>query len=202
MFEQGVSSDAANDPLSQTMNAHGDLVQRAREGDGSAFTELVRDFHAPLCTYLARLVGNDELGRDLAQETLLRAWTCLPELREEQHFKAWLYRIATNLAHSHLRRTRLIRWLPWAEVVEKSSPRELRIEGPEEQVGEADMIKKTLARLSPQYRTCLLLQVVAGFSQRDIALLLGISEKSVGSNVCRGRDQFRQIYQSLKGDTE
>ena len=96
----------------------------------------------------------------------------------------------------------LIRWLPWAEAAEKSSPRELRIEGPEEQVSEADMIKKTLARLSPQYRTCLLLQVVAGFSQRDIALLLGISEKSVGSNVCRARDQFRHIYQNLKGDTE
>ena len=184
------------------MNAHEVLTQRVRDGDEHAFTELVREFHTPLCTYLARLVGNDELGSDLAQETLIRAWTSLPTLREEQRFKAWLYRIATNLAHSHLRHARLISWLPWTEASERSSHSALHIAGPEEQVGENDMIRKTLARLSPQYRACLLLQTVAGFSQRDIAQLLGISEKSVGSNVCRARDQFRHIYSSLKGDTE
>jgi RNA polymerase sigma-70 factor (ECF subfamily) len=147
------------------------------------------------------MVGNDELGRDLMQETLIRAWTSLPELRADQHFKAWLYRIATNLARSHLRRARLIRWLPWTQTEEGASLKALSIEGPEERVSEADIISKTLLGLSPQYRTCLLLQVVGGFSQRDIALLLGISEKSVGSNVCRAREQFRHSYASLKGDT-
>lgn len=200
MLEQGVPGDLSGGSPSWVMNVHEERMRRVREGDESAFSELVRDFHAPLCSYLARMVGNDELGRDLAQETLIRAWMSLPELREEQHFKAWLYRIATNLARSHLRRASLIRWLPWAQTEEGASVA-LSIKGPEEQVSEADLIQTTLARLSPQYRTCLLLQVIAGFSQRDIALLLNISEKSVGSNVCRGREQFRHIYASLKGDT-
>lgn len=126
----------------------------------------------------------------------------MPQLREEQHFKPWLYRIATNLAHSHRRRVRLIRWLPWTEAAEGTPSGVPGIEGPEARVCEADLIHRTLARLSPQYRTCLLLQVVAGFSQRDIAQLRGISAKSVASNVSRGREQFRCIYASLKGDTE
>ena len=86
--------------------------------------------------------------------------------------------------------------------MEKETPAALRIQGPEEQVSETDLIQTVLARLSPQYRTCLLLQVIAGFSQRETAHLLGISEKSVGSNVCRGREQFRRIYASLEGDAE
>jgi RNA polymerase sigma-70 factor (ECF subfamily) len=113
MLEQGVQDDFADGPpddsSAQAMDMHDERLRRAREGDGSAFSELVRDLQVPLCSYLARMMGNDELGRDLMQETLIRAWTNLPELRADQHFKAWLYRIATNLARSHLRRTRPIR---------------------------------------------------------------------------------------------
>ena len=202
MLQRGVGFDFAHSANVQAPNISAERLQRARGGDGSAFTELVSDFHTPLCSYLARMVGDDELGRDLAQETLIRAWTNLPELREEQHFKAWLYRIATNLARSHLRRARLIRWLPWTQTEGATSLKSLSIECPEALVSEAEVVNETLARLSPQCRACLLLQVVGGFSQRDIARSLNISEKSVSSNVSRAREQFRRIYASLKGDSE
>lgn len=205
MLKQGAHRDSIDGPENSSVQAiaeQNECLRRARAGDGGAFSELIGDFYTPLCSYLARLVGNDELGRDLTQETLIRAWTSLPKLRDEQYFKAWLYGIATNLARSHLRHARLISWLPWAQTEESSSSQILAVEGPETQVSEADIIHKTLARLSPQYRTCLLLQVVGGFSQHDIALSLNISEKSVSSNVYRAREQFRHIYASLKGDTE
>jgi RNA polymerase sigma-70 factor (ECF subfamily) len=199
---QGIRNDPDISPTCREANTHEELVRRAREGDNSAFTELIRDIHIPLCTFLARLVGNDELGHDLAQETLLRAWKSLPGLREERYFKAWLYRIATNIAHSHQRSTRRMRWLPWTKIEAPDDLKALNIAGPEEHISEAEIVEKTLARLSPQYRTCLLLQLVAGFSQQEIAHLLGISQKSVGTNVCRGREQFRQIYQALKGNVK
>lgn len=201
MVEHGIPPDSPSSSLATSEKGHEDRIRQARAGDEHAFAALVHDLQAPLATYLARLVGNDELGRDLAQEALIRAWTSLPGLREEQYFKAWLYRIGTNLARSHLRRAHLIRWLPWIQTDPDGSPA-LHIQGPEEQVSEADLVQSVLARLSPQYRTCLLLQVVAGFSQREIAHLLGISEKSVASNVSRGREQFRRLYASLKGDPE
>jgi RNA polymerase sigma-70 factor (ECF subfamily) len=205
MLEQGIPQsippDRSSASLSLSVNGDEDRIRHARDGDESAFAALVRELQAPLCTYLARLVGNDELGRDLAQETLIRAWTSLPGLREEQYFKAWLYRIATNLARSHLRRAHLIRWLPWIQTDPEVSPA-LHIQGPEEQVSEADLVQTVLARLSPRYRTCLLLQVVAGFSQSETAHLLGISEKSVASNVSRGREQFRRLYASVNGDPQ
>src|SRR5436305_2085303 len=92
-----------------------ELIELARAGDREAFTRLFQRYNQQICTYLGRLVGNADLGRDLAQETFLHAWESLPALRSELSFKSWLYRIATNLARSHLRHEKLIRWLPWVE---------------------------------------------------------------------------------------
>ena len=53
------------------------VVEQARAGDHAAFTALFQHYNAPICRYLAHLVGNDELGRDLAQDTFLAAWRAL-----------------------------------------------------------------------------------------------------------------------------
>lgn len=178
------------------------VVELARGGDGLAFRDLFQKYNGQVCTYLARLVGSDEVGRDLAQETFLRAWKSLPEIRSDAHFKAWLFRIATNIAMSHLRHARLVRWLPWQEEDDVVSHINLSIAGPEEHAGEAECVQYALAQLAPQCRTCLLLQLVAGFSQREIAESLGIREKSVSAYVSRGREQFRRAYTRVKGAAE
>jgi RNA polymerase sigma-70 factor (ECF subfamily) len=178
------------------------LVGRARVGDRAAFTALFERYNAPICRYLARLVGDDELGCDLAQDTFLAAWRALPDAEVESYFAPWLYRIATNLARSHLRRSRLIRWLPWGEQGGRHPLAHPSIAGPEEQAGEAERIRLALAEVSPKNRSCLLLQVEAGFSQREIAALLNINEKSVSAYISRGRKQFRQAYRRLEDEPD
>ncbi len=193
--ETAPTADALESSLAQ-------VVELARAGDGHAFRDLFQKYNGQVCTYLARLVGNDEVGRDLAQETFIRAWKSLPEIRSDAHFKAWLFRIATNIAMSHLRHARLVRWLPWQEEENVISHINLSVDGPEEYTGEAECVQYALAQLAPQCRTCLLLQLVAGFSQREIAGSLGISEKSVSAYVSRGREQFRRAYTRVKGAAE
>ncbi len=63
------------------------VVGLARAGDGLAFRDLFQKYNGQVCTYLARLVGNDETGRDLAQETFVRAWKSLPAIRERRAFQ-------------------------------------------------------------------------------------------------------------------
>lgn len=180
---------------SQQIAALSEVVELARLGDAGAFAALFHQYNAPICAYLARMVGNDETGRDLAQETFLRAWRSLPALTGDSFkFKSWLYRIATNLARSHMRHERLMRWLPWAEHtgLQQSA-------GPEDSVSENECIRQALEQLAPQCRICLLLQVVGGFSQREIAAMLAINEKSVSAYISRGREQFRRYYRQVKG---
>ena len=176
-----------------------EIIEFARTGDQKAFTRLFEYYNGPICTYLAHLVGNDEVGRDLAQETFIRAWKGLPKLEGEISFRPWLYRVATNVARTYLKHERLMHWLPWADDEKDATRNVFSVAGPEEQAGEQECIVQILATLPPQCRTCLLLQHVAGFAQREIAAILGISEKSVSVYVSRGREQFRLTYQRLKG---
>lgn len=197
----GSIDEPARDDTASITLAVAEEVGKARIGDSQAFSALFQRYNGQLCTYLARLVGNDDVGRDLAQETFIRAWQSLPAIRSDAHFKSWLFRIATNEAKSHLRRGRRFRWLPWQEIdaLETTPHSSLSVEGPEEQTGEAECVQEAMARLAPRCRTCLLLQLVAGFSQREVAETLGISEKSVSAYVSRGREQFRREYHRIKG---
>jgi len=165
-----------DDPTSSSPAETARLIELAQEGDRQAFTCLFQRYHAQICTYLGRLVENDEAGRDLAQETFLQAWQHLPSLRDALSFQAWLYRIATNLAHSYLRREKQVRWLPWLERSEEETWRGLKLDGPEEQAGKNECMRLALAQVSPQNRSCLLLQMAAGFSQAEIAEIMGISQ--------------------------
>lgn len=198
-----LDADAAGNPPGNSTvgTSQTEMVELARQGDARGFTALFQSYNAQICTYLARLVGNDDVGRDLAQETFLRAWKSLPSIEDELRFKPWLYRIATNVARSHLRHERLIRWLPWVEHEDGRHAEQLQIAGPEEYTGELECVERVLAQLAPQCRICLLLQLVAGFSQREIAEALGISEKSVGAYVSRGREQFRRSYRQMKEES-
>jgi RNA polymerase sigma-70 factor (ECF subfamily) len=176
------------------------LVEQAQAGDRAAFTALFQQYNAPICRYLARVVGNDEVGRDLAQETFFSAWRALPDLRDPSRFGPWLYRIATNQANSYLRENRLKRFLPWAEPSEPEAANYPTTAGPEAHVGEAQQVAAALAQLTPKYRVCLLLQLEGGFSQREIAQMLRLAEKSVSVYVSRGREEFRRAYQRLEGE--
>ncbi len=198
MFQFALSSATSPPPASSDDASATEMVERARAGDRAAFTALFQQYNAPICRYLGRLVGNDEVGRDLAQETFFQAWRALPGMRDETRFSQWLYRIATNLARSHLRHARLIRWLPWVEPEERHGTGYPTLAGPEEQVSEAEQVALALAKLTPTYRVCLLLQVEEGFTQREIAQLLHLSEKSVSVYVSRGRKQFLDAYQLLE----
>src|SRR6516164_5365011 len=104
---------STRDPTPSTLavdsNWYIEVVAQARAGDKPAFDILFEYFNARICTYLAHIVGDNEEGRDLAQETFIKAWQGIESLHDEARFDTWLYRIATRTAIDHLRR-RKFRW--------------------------------------------------------------------------------------------
>src|ERR671926_1257552 len=81
-----------------------DLVAAAKDGDRSAFEELVRATYADAYTLAYRLTGNEEDARDVVQDAYLRAYKGLKRFREEAQFSTWLYRITANCASTTLSR--------------------------------------------------------------------------------------------------
>jgi len=156
------------------------------------FEALFHAYQQPITTYLSHVTGNTEQAEDLAQDTFLRAYRALLRGEHVEHPKAWLYRIATNVANDRWRRARLLRWLPLLDNVYEPG---LRAPNQAEDVAERLAVQSALARLQPGYRIPLVLHLCEGLSIAEIGEVLGISQGAVKMRLSRAREQFRQAFQ-------
>jgi RNA polymerase sigma-70 factor (ECF subfamily) len=179
------------------------------------FERLFTQYGVALLDYLYGMTRNHEAATDLMQETFLRAWASATPITEIQQPKAWLYRIATNLALNQSRRQRRFVWLP-LETVEplgaagssdrwRIPPLASHMRGGDDVaagVVERDAIWETLAALPPRQQAALLLQANGGFEPREIAVLLSLSEANVRKMLFRAKERFRTIYQAMNADED
>lgn len=164
------------------------LVERARAGDSTAFAMLFEQYHAPILNYLHRMVSDRALAEDLTQDTFIKAYNALAKTKPDLAFKAWLYRIATNTAISHLRRGKVIKWLPFL------SDRETSDELIERSVTRSTDINEALAKLPRHYASALLLRHYQGLSLAETAQALDITENAAKLRLFRARKAFAQVY--------
>ena len=76
------------------------------EGDGDAAIELLKQYERPLYQYIWQMLQQQQDCEDVMQETFRKALRALPDYREENHFKSWLFRIGRNEAVDIIRRRR------------------------------------------------------------------------------------------------
>lgn len=159
------------------------------------FDGLIREHQKSILNYLNRMVSHSAVAEELAQEVFVRAYLALPRLPLDANHRAWLYRIATNLAYDHLRHRRLLQWLPLSDRDTPSSP---SLEARSDE-GESQAVHAALDKLKPDHRAVLLLFSAEGYSVREIAQTLEISEGAVKTRLFRAREQFRHAYS--RGDS-
>ncbi len=164
------------------------LVERARAGDDTAFAVLFEQFHAPILNYLHRMVSDRALAEDLTQDTFIKAYKSLPKTKSDLAFKAWLYRIATNTAISHMRRGKIVKWLPMI------GDREHGDERLDRSVTRQTDISHALDQLPKHYASVLLLRHYQGLSLAETAEALDITENAAKLRLFRARKAFAQIY--------
>src|SRR5260221_6586359 len=104
------------------------LVLAAQAGDRMAFETVVGTYQRELLVHCYRMLGSLHDAEDLVQETLLRAWEKRATLTSPGSYRAWLYRIATNLCLNRLRSVPR-RSLP-SEIYDPSSPAPKRVQEP------------------------------------------------------------------------
>lgn len=164
------------------------LVDRARAGDSAAFEQLFEQFHGPILNYLYRMVNDRAVAEDLTQDAFIKAYKALPKTRDDLAFKAWLYRIATNTAISHMRRGKVIQWLPII------GDRETREESVDRMVATKTDISHALDALPQHYASVLLLRHYQGLSLAETAEALEITENAAKLRLFRARKAFAKVY--------
>src|SRR5690606_23902467 len=154
-----------------------ELVAAARDGDRSAFEELVRATHADTYTLAYRLTGDEEDARDVVQESYLRAYRGLERFRGDAQFTTWLYRITANCASTHLGRRRRRRADPITDDLQLAD-----VDPERDPAARADAsllrdrLERALVDLPPKLRAVVVLRDVYDLPHEAIAAELGISE--------------------------
>ncbi len=158
------------------------------------YVGLVRAYHAPLVSYVHSLIPVVQQAEDVVQDTFVRAYGALPTVGELDNPKAWLYRIATNLAIDHIRRGRRLRWVSLDRLAHA-----LRgADGPGD-ADTADPVYRALAALAPDERALLMLFACAGFKAPEVAEVLGITAAAARKRRQRAREAFMQAYRKAAG---
>lgn len=154
------------------------------------FEAFFRAHQRDIFGYLWRMTGDEQAAYDLSQETFVRAWQHFARIASYERPGAWLFRVATNLALTHLRRA--------AAPVGAAQPfvpgLDPSVSDPSWRLAESDAVRATLLALPPQQRAALALREVYGCSCEEVAEALGVSLAAAKMTLSRGREAFRARY--------
>ena len=187
------------------------LLERARAGDFAGFEELVGRFQHRVYGLAFRILGESHDAEDVVQQTFLSLIEHLGDFRGESAVAAWVLRIATNHALKLLRKRRGLPTVPLADAEPEEGyagiPHPEFIapwrDDPLELAGRREvreLIDRALFELDDKYRTVFVLRDVEGFSVRETADLLGLSESNVKVRLLRARLALREQLTRVLGD--
>jgi RNA polymerase sigma-70 factor, ECF subfamily len=192
----GGTLNAALDPASDAA-----VMLRVAAGDEASFNFLVGKYHRAIIHFLYRMVRNEAVAEELAQEVFLRVYRSRESYRAEAKFTTWLYRIATNLAVNNARDTK-----------HERSAQTIYLDAPDEESGttpdladDEPTVEQKLMRdermaairthvmeLPERQRMAVLMHKYQGMDYRQIGDVLKLSESATKSLLFRAYQTLRE----------
>jgi RNA polymerase sigma-70 factor (ECF subfamily) len=169
-----------------------ELVERAQQGDESAFGALAVRVGDRLYAIAHHILRDTARAEDAAQQAMIDIWRHLPELKDPDQFQAWAYRIVVRAAYAEARNQR-----SWT-LKAASSPID-RATSPDHAGGVADrdQLERGFTRLPLDHRAVVVLKHYAGLSNEEIAAALDIPEGTVRSRL---HYSIRTLRAALEAD--
>lgn len=186
-----------------------EVVAKSRDGDETAYRELIRRYERPVFSLIFRMVRDREIAEDLSQETFIKVLNAISTYRPEFKFSSWVFKIANNTAIDHLRRRELdtlsLEGSPHAATPEAMEATALQlgtgVASPLDDVASRELggeIEAAINRLRPEYRSCILLRHVEGRAYEEIADILGLPLGTVKTYIHRARNELRVMLAHLR----
>jgi RNA polymerase sigma-70 factor (ECF subfamily) len=170
------------------------LIERCRQGDREAWTELIFRYQTQAVQLAYAVTGDRSLADDVAQEAFIQALRAIRNVRPGAAFGPWFYRILVNQARRQLKRGRWRQWLPLDEaatMADAAAARSL------DSVDDQSSVWVAVKGLPLEFRTVVALRYLMDFSEADMAAVLSVPVGTVKSRLHRARTMLRQ---QLSGD--
>ena len=157
-----------------------ELVERIRQKDQRAMSQLYQMYIGELSSVCYRYVPSGEDAKDVLQNSFVKIFTSLPTIdyRSEEALRGWMRRIVVNEALLFLRERKKLHYEPMMPQTTLMDDEE-----PESEQMLPDVLHRLVSQLPDGYRTVLNLYVFEGYSHRQIAELLGITESTSASQL-------------------
>ncbi|MBD8069707.1 sigma-70 family RNA polymerase sigma factor [Bacillus sp. PS06] len=165
------------------------LILRVCEGDEEAFYELIQPIQAELYRMAFVYTHNENDAIDILQQTLIRAYEGMRNLKEPKYLKTWLTRIVINCSKTYIEKRKHF------DLVDPSELQEIQMDGSNLVEEEMDLWQ-ALSTLEEKYKTVLLLRFYQDYTVPEIARILECPEGTVKTHIRRG---LKQLKLCLKG---
>ena len=194
-------------------NTDKSLIDAHRQGDKTAFAELVRRYGDSVLGYLMRMSGDREQAEDLFQETFKRVHEKAHTLRGN-HFKPWLFTIATNVAIDGMRRRRRLQVVSLNQKLDCANGRceelgavavaDNQCEPSQKAIRaeQKEQVRRAIESLPANQRATLVLAYYQQLSYREVAEALGCSIGTVKAQMYRALKTLAQRLPDVSGEME
>jgi RNA polymerase sigma-70 factor (ECF subfamily) len=177
------------------------IMLELRDGNMSGFDFLIQKYRRPIVNFMYRMVHNQAIAEELAQEVFLRVYRSRQTYRAEARFSTWLYRIATNLGVNYARDTRHERaastiYLDQADSDTGLTPdvADATISAEDSMLGRERMsaIRQHVMALPERQRMAVLMHKYEGMDYKQIGDVLKLSESATKSLLFRAYQTLRE----------
>ena len=198
----------ANGNVSMAKPTDRDLVDRARQGDKTAFGELVRRHQKRIFRLATHMLRDGAAAEDVTQETFVRAYQALARFDGRSEPYTWFYRIAINLSLNRIRSRKSSKTSQSSDDPRLAAVLESRVTSADDPLGDASRSElfgalcEAIDGLSESLRTTLLLVCVDGRSHEEASAILGAPEGTIAWRVHEARRKLKEFMQSRGFDPE
>ncbi len=177
------------------------LIEATRSGDETAFGEIMTRYRNPITNYLYRFLNDYEEAVDLAQETFVRVYFAIDRYHTGYAFSTYIYRIATNLAISEIRRRKRRRLFSLTGLFQGEDEQSVEFQPTDSRALQDDVlvedeqsrvVAKAIAALPEKYRVPIILRDVEGKSYDEVAEIMELGLGTTKSRISRGRGLLKE----------
>jgi RNA polymerase sigma-70 factor (ECF subfamily) len=169
-----------------------EMIEKCRSGSLHDFRKLVETISPFAFSVAFRMVGDEELAKDIVQETMITVWKTIRNIKSPGSFMSWLYRIVVNKCYDQLRRRKVNPEFraddkTWALISDKISEKSFsQLENSET----IQIINLLTEKLSPKQKAVFILCDLEELSSEEISVITGMSRTSIKSNLHYARKRI------------
>jgi len=174
-----------------------ELIEECRKGDLQSFRKLI-GISSPFAFSVAfRMLGDEELAKDVVQETMITIWKKLKNIRSAESYKRWLYRIVVNKCYDFLRKEKKnieerADDKTWELISNKITDASASVIENDET---AKIIKLLTGKLSPKQKSVFVLSDLEEMTPEEISEITGMSRRNIKANLHYARKNIGEMLQ-------